>query len=403
MHPTKIEWTDFAWNPIRARNRETGEVGHYCQKISPACTNCYAAAFNVAQRHKRKDGQPGKSGTGLDFIPASLSKLDLFLDEEELYSPLRRKKPARIFVCDMTDLFLDAHPTAWIARVLMIAQQAHWHTFQILTKRPERMLGILKQWSDLKGEPDSPQLARGPEATRKVHPSGRGRLFADILESLGSPPPGCAFPTFDWMEGPRWWAEIPSNIHVGVTVENQEQATKRLVHLVQTPAAARFVSYEPALELVDFEQINLQGAYRLDALRGQLHGLITRDIQPTGRIHQLIMGGESGRGARPMHPTWARATRDRCVAAGVGFFFKQWGDWAPWEGAGIGTPAILGRRINDQGQDITGISELWCDDENMTDAFVFPVGKAKAGRLLDGRTWDEFPTVTKGHQPRGRE
>lgn len=85
------EWTDFAWNPIRARNRETGEVGHYCQKISPACTHCYAAAFNVQQRHKRKDGQPGKSGTGLDFVPASLPRLELFVDREELLSPLRRK------------------------------------------------------------------------------------------------------------------------------------------------------------------------------------------------------------------------------------------------------------------------------------------------------------------------
>mgnify|MGYP000857509373 CR=1 FL=1 len=364
MHPTKIEWTDFAWNPIRARNRETGEVGHYCQKISPACTHCYAAAFNVQQRHRRKDGQPGKSGTGLDFVPASLPRLELFVDREELLSPLRRKKPTRIFVCDMTDLFLSEHSVAWLDMVLAVMALCPQHTFQVLTKRPRRMseyMALLKTAAE--------------DWQRKV---GSNFTETDVLNfrwlSAWNPAlaPGGAIPHNSW--------PLP-NVHFGVTVEDQVRAEERLPLLAATPAAARFVSYEPALEQVDFERINAGNGYRLDALRGNLHGLITRDIKPTGRIDQIICGGESGPKSRPSDPAIFRRTRDACDRANVAFFFKQHGDWCAFE----------------------DIPEEWLRTHDI-EAFpsqmigersVHRIGKSNAEAMLDGQEWRETPALAQ--------
>lgn len=357
MHPTKIEWTDFAWNPIRARNRETGEVGHYCQKISPACTNCYAAAFNVAQRHKRKDGQPGKSGTGLDFIPASLSKLDLFLDMDELLSPLRRKKPARIFVCDMTDLFLDANETGWIDMVFAVMGMASQHTFQVLTKRAKAMFDYFSH------------LGKVAEAWQEK--IGNSFSVTDLLNirwvsAAGPAGPRSVLPHSIW--------PLP-NVHLGVTAEDQQRANERIEWLVKSPAATKFVSYEPALELIDWTEFP-------NTIAPGTFGHPLTKVLESGQIDQIIMGGESGRGARPMHPTWARITRDRCQAAGVAFFFKQHGDWCAFQD------------IPDEWlwtHELAAVPEVVMGKHT-----VHRIGKAAAGRLLDGRTWDEFPTVTKG-------
>jgi protein gp37 len=264
------------------------------------------------------------------------------------------------------------------------------HTYQVLTKRPERMLDFVRRWSDLSGEPREPQLVRGPEATRKAHPSGRGQLFAAYLEELakasgvdGAPPPGAAWPTFDWMEGWRWYPTWPlPNVWLGVTVENQRFADERIPLLLETPAALRFLSCEPLLGPLDLRRwLGLRGVYEMEQLKPALIDWVIaggESAGPAGRAlvercvaHDcrrledgvyciaVVMDSDGninnaipcyacqGTGYRPKPEAlaWVRSLRDQCQAAGVPFFFKQWGGPRPTSG----------------------------------------------GRLLDGRTWDEMP------------
>jgi len=250
-----------------------------------------------------------------------------------LREPLGWRRPRKIFVNEMSDSF---HPTitdGFLVALWGIMARAWWHSFQILTKWPERMLAFVSRWSDLEGESDRVQLVRGPVATRAAHPSGRGQLFAAYLEWMGEPPAGAAWPTFDWLEGERWWPAFLPNVWLGVSVEDQRCADASIPYLLQTPAAVRFLSCEPLLGLVDL---------RLD---------------PARPLDWVIAGGESGPAARPMQPDWVRSLRDQCQLAGVPFFFKQWGEWAPTKGG----------------------------------ANMERIGKDAAGRLLDDRVWSEFP------------
>ncbi|MGE4197643.1 MAG: DUF5131 family protein [Phycisphaerales bacterium] len=163
-----------------------------------------------------------------------------------------------------------------------------------------------------------------------------------------------------------------SNVWLGVSIENQQYADERIPTLLQIPVAVRFLSVEPLLGPVD--------------LTAWLDG-----------IHWVIVGGESGPDARPMHPLWARSVRDQCVASKTPFLFKQWGAWLP-DGQGlpylkdvIGAPDAHGfRRIDAEGRDATNLPGLWDD----TDAVVRKLGKKAAGRTLDGREWNEFPQPT---------
>lgn len=313
---SKIEWTDASWNPLRARHRETGRVGWHCEKISPACAHCYAAAQN-------KQGLRG--GTREDYTAAA--DVDVFLDEATLQKPLHWKRPRRIFVCSMTDLFGSWVTVEMLDRIYDVMAACPQHTFQVLTKRPERM--------------------------HRYHVN----LAKRVAQIADNP---VRFPL------PNLWA--------GVTIENQDY-TARLEELLETPAAVRFVSAEPLLGPLDLGLRNWEGLGRDDC-----------------RLDWVIVGGESGRGRgiRPMHPDWARLIRDDCEQAAVPFFFKQWGEWLPADGGGK-ILAKEARRINDAGQDITSVPELWCGDEHVTDAYVYRVGKKQAGRLLDGREWNEFP------------
>ena len=242
-----IEWTDATWNPT------TG-----CDRVSPGCDNCYA--LDLAARLKamgsaayQQDGDPRTSGPGFK----------LTLHPDRIDQPLRWKRPRRIFVNSMSDLFHPDVPSYYIAAVFDVMAAAHQHSFQILTKRPRRMA----------------ELSHGA--------------------------------TF----GERW--PLP-NVWLGTSIETDRYAF-RTDYLIATQAATRFLSLEPLL--------------------GPLPSL---DL--TG-IDWVIVGGESGFGARPMDPQWVREIRDRCVDAGVPFFFKQWGGRTPKAG----------------------------------------------GRELDGRTWDEYP------------
>ena len=235
---SKIEWTDTTWNPVRG-----------CTKISPGCTNCYAETF--AERFRGVPGHPYEQGFDLRFIP------------EKLLEPFQWRSSRMVFVNSMSDLFHEDVPDDYICRVAEVMDQADWHTYQVLTKRAERMAYLLK--------------------TKLNFVAERSHI---------------------------WW---------GVSVENRQYGLPRVRHLQTAPARVRFLSVEPLLESLG--SIDLHG------------------------IDWVIVGGESGRRARPMKTEWVLELRDHCRREGVAFFFKQWGG----------------------------------------------VNKAKAGRTLQGQTYDEFP------------
>jgi protein gp37 len=317
MNKTNIEWTDMTVNPIVAQHVPTGSTGHYCEKISPGCANCYASRWQRRWNHPAFETPASAKPEEFTFI----------LREQRLSL---RKKPARIFWSDMTDLFGDWVPDGVLLQIWLTMLRTPWHTHQLLTKRPERLAAFLDKWNDLTGETNRFRNARGPAAVREAHPSGRGQMFAEMLEGMGDPPAGCAYPTFDWMEGPRWIpAGVPDHIHLGVSCEDQRTLELRWPMLAEIDAPLRWISAEPLL-----------GPLELSAL--------------FPLPQWVVAGGESGPGARPMHPDWVRSLRDQCASHGVPFFYKQWGEF---------------------------------------DADGNRVGKARSGRELDGRTHDELPTT----------
>jgi protein gp37 len=233
-----IEWTDATWNPVRG-----------CTKISPGCKHCYAETF--AERFRGVKGHPYEQGFDLRLVP------------EKLTEPFLWRSPKLVFVNSMSDLFQPGVPDDYIEAVCKVMVRANWHTFQVLTKRSERLRALL---------------------------NGRLRFAAE--------------------QAHIWW---------GVSVEDQEYGLPRICDLQETPASVRFLSIEPLLE--DLGDFDLSG------------------------ISWAIVGGESGPGARPMQEEWVISIRDLCRDYRVPFFFKQWGG----------------------------------------------VRKAKNGRLLEGRTYDEYP------------
>jgi protein gp37 len=236
---SKIEWTDATWNPVRG-----------CTKVSPGCKHCYAEAF--AERFRGVPGHPYERGFDLRLVP------------EKLEEPLKWAQPRLVFVNSMSDLFHPDVPDEYIIQVARVMEASSWHTFQILTKRSQRMQELLN--SKLQFAAQSPHI---------------------------------------------WW---------GVSVENREHGLPRVDHLRAANVRVRFLSVEPLLE--ELGVLNLAG------------------------MHWVIVGGESGIGARPMWQDWVVSVREQCREAGVPFFFKQWGG----------------------------------------------VHKSKTGRELQGKTYDEFPT-----------
>lgn len=237
---SKIEWTDATWNPVRG-----------CTKVSPGCKHCYAETF--AERFRDVPGHPFEFGFDLRLVPKKLG------------DPIRWNVPRRIFVNSMSDLFHEGVSDEFVEKVCRVMLAANWHTYQILTKRAERMCNLL-----------------------------RGKLkHAAQADHI-------------------WW---------GVSVENRSHGLPRIDRLRRAQPSVAFLSIEPLLE--DLGTFNLDG------------------------ISWVIVGGESGHGARPIQPAWVRSIRAQCLRAKVPFFFKQWGG----------------------------------------------VRKAETGRLLDGRTYDEYPVI----------
>jgi len=228
-------------------------------------------------------------GAGAPFTPSGLKQVDLYLDEKMLAWPLHWKAPRRIFVCSQTDLFGEWWPDEWIDAVFGVMNAARHHTFQVLTKRPERMLAWFKR------------IDASPCAIPGMENECRVLTCFNAAEKHGA------------VDYSRWWGSTWSlpNVHLGVSVENQATADARIPLLLQTPAAVRWVSYEPALGPVDFTRISTPTVAWVDATRCGLDW--------------VIVGGESGPGARPFDLAWARATIAQCRAAGVPVFVKQLG------------------------------------------------------------------------------
>lgn len=344
-----IEWTDATWNPL---------IG--CRRVSEGCRHCYAEGMaariaNAAQARLRDGGrltptqeayrrvvrweQGGKDAADANDKALPQWNGRVVLIPDALDQPLRWKKPRRIFVNSMSDLFHESVPDAWIDRVFAVMALSPHHTFQVLTKRPERMQKCLTDTS----------LARC---------DGRG----EAVHSFD--------PTFP-LESISW--PLP-NVWLGVSVEDQATANARIPHLLQTPAAVRWISAEPLLGKVDLTSIQFVGRSGLNEEWNALYDYELDGDGPGPTLDWVVVGGESGPGARPMHPNWVRSIRDQCVGAGVAFNFKQWGVWAP-NCLCEGKPCCRTTPRPQPGP--PGV--------------MFACGKHRAGRLLDERWWDEYP------------
>jgi protein gp37 len=279
---TKIEWTDATWNPIRG-----------CTRVSEGCRHCYAEVMAA------RFSDPGQWGHGLAqrvALPGGgtdhrwTGKVELV--DAALDLPLRWRGPRRIFVNSTSDLFHEKVPDKWIDRVFAVMALAPQHSFQVLTKRPERMRAYLCQ----------------PGRTGDVLDACRGYLITP-----GHPKPRMVEDGIQLLTLPNVW--------LGTSIEDQATADERIPHLLATPAAVRFISAEPLLGPVDLNCVKCPVHGEVCALTGYLGNGMYGDYGP--KLDWVIVGGESGPGARPMHPAWARSLRAQCQAAGVPFFMKQ--------------------------------------------------------------------------------
>lgn len=356
---SKIEWTDATWTPIRARLlADAAKVGWHCEHVSEGCRHCYAEAMNR------------RLGTGLPFKPGHRCDVDRFLDEKMLTAPLRWRRPRKVFVCSMTDLFADFVPNEWIDRMFAVMALAPQHVFQVLTKRPERMRAYLSD----------PRL---------------GARLGELLVSVTWPTRATCDHLLDWSS-----PELPArlrlplpNVWLGTSVEDQAAADERVPYLLATPAAVRFLSCEPLLGLVRLTNIDchqrrdLPSFYWINALTGE-HDDMCRPCARVPALDWVIVGGESGKDARPIHPDWARSLRDQCADAGASFFFKQWGEFRPYTAE---TDNFTRNDPTGEYGDCRARHVLNAGEMPGAENIMIPVGKKAAGRLLDGVTHDGMP------------
>lgn len=371
---SSIEWTDHTFNPWRG-----------CTMVSPGCAHCYAA--REARRFPNIRGIWGDKGTRIVAVPSAWKepvkwnrKADFGIDP----GPDQALRRPRVFCASLADVFedwqgdlrfpADIAPEGWVT--------ARWDGFQ-----------LVREFEDS-------AAAQGlPPATMD---NARTELFRLIEET----------PNLDWqlvtkrpenvmrMVPAHWREAFPSNVWMGTTVEDQPRADDRIWRLLCIPAKVRFLSCEPLLGPVDL--IRTAGdppnsGFAITDGFGRFDG---EDIG----IHWVIAGGESGPGARPMHPEWARSLRDQCQAAGVPFLFKQWGEWGPKEETWPDNPSV--RQFDDPAS--AGKLLRWetaaCSDRKQIGKVTWnahdktgrvtrleKIGKKAAGRHLDGREWNEFP------------
>lgn len=245
-----------------------------CSVVSPGCTNCYAMKLaGTRLRH-----HPSRAGLTIDTKAGPVWNGEVRLNREWLAQPLNWKRPRMIFVCAHGDLFHEDVPNEWLDSVFAVMDRARHHTFQVLTKRAKRMRDYMRHRYEL---PD---------------------YIMDFYRDEDG-------------DGPERGWQPPKNVWLGVSAEDQQRADERVSDLLETPAAVRFVSAEPLLGPVELRDIH-DGTDCLNRRSG-------------ARLDWVIVGGESGPDARSMHPDWVRSLRDQCAAAGVPFFFKQWGNQLP--------------------------------------------------------------------------
>lgn len=307
---SRIEWLGggATWNPV------TG-----CTKVSPACAHCYAE--RMAKRLAGRCGYPADHPFRVTLHP------------ERLEEPLRWRKPRRVFVCSMSDLFHEEVPVNFLEQVWRVMLSAQQHTFLVLTKRPQIMA----------------------ERIRHVF----ARIYGDYEMAHH---------------------HVPSRIWLGVTAEDQQRADERIPLLLQTPAAVRWVSVEPMLGPVD--------------LRPWLMAE-TAKVRPA--LDWVVCGGETGAGARPTDPRWIENLRDQCQSRGVPFFLKSWGDWVPWYGdEDAGCPCGRGCEEHCDRVHFWGFSGSGGPRGYEPRGIVCSVrvGKRRAGRGLDGGAHNEFPELS---------
>jgi protein gp37 len=276
-----IEWTDATWNPV------TG-----CSKVSPGCANCYAE--RLAPRVFAGQIVVVQEGVGeCSYRPRVFT--DVRCHEPRLEQPLHWRKPRRIFVNSMSDLFHEDVPDAFIDKVFAVMALAPQHTFQILTKRAERMRGYFV-------DQKPPIAAIAYQMGEAAYPFGSAE--GGLMQWGG-------IVAEKWTNGTYW--PLP-NVWLGVSVENQHFANERIPLLLQTPAAVRFISAEPLLGPVDISMWLYRGV--IEAKPGDAD---------YDALQWVIVGGESGSGARPFDLAWARSIVQQCQAAGVPVFVKQLG------------------------------------------------------------------------------
>lgn len=304
---TGISWTNSTWNPIRG-----------CTRVSEGCRHCYAE--RVAARF---------SGPGQPYEGLAVRKLRVISDDdqrvearwtgdvrfvaEHLADPLKWKKPRRIFVNSMSDLFHESLTNEQIAAVFGVMAAAGRHTFQVLTKRARRM----REWFAWAGD-DGLVWSRLVEAIRKTH-RPRPSVERLVTTSLDS----------------RLLAWPLPNVWLGVSAENQAAADERIPELLRTPAAVRWLSCEPLLGVIDLRRWFPLVFHR--GIHGNADGSAFKiPAEGGGRgLDWIVAGCESGPGARPADVEWFRELRDQCATAGVAFFLKQaarrFGEWTDWK------------------------------------------------------------------------
>jgi len=327
---SKIEWCNATWNPV------TG-----CTRVSEGCRNCWAArlAATRLRNHPRYRGlatYPDLRGVVPSWTGEVRTHPGLLAQTGRLDHPLHwhggespwAGKPRRIFVCSQADLFHERVPDEFIADVFAVMSLSTKHVFQLLTKRPRRMAELI-------------------QSKALVHLMGRPHTMEEAIVGV------CG----EFQSVPSVWP-LP-NVWLGVSVEDQKTADERIPLLLQTPTAAHWISYEPALA-----SVNLQSSI--------------------GNLQWVVAGGESGPNARPSHPEWFRVIRNQCEAAGVPYFHKQNGEWL--HSSQMDADQV-NRALEIHGKNPERV-HLWPDGKCSV-----RIGKKYAGRLLDEREWNEFPRI----------
>jgi protein gp37 len=319
MGETGIEYLHKVWNVC------TG-----CTAAGAGCLNCWARELH-GQRHAAY--RAGKKMPLQYAVPFShVQVLPERLSEPLHWRAPKSGGPLRVGVAFTGDPFHSDVPFGFVMRCLDVMVQAYLHDYFVLTKRPARMLEFAQRWADLSGETPEPKLVRGPEATRKVHPSGRGQLFADMLEDMGTPPPGCAYPTFDWMEGMITWPPDFAHIWLGASAWDQPSADEACKYLKDLGRMGwnTWLSLEPLLGPVDLRE-HIMG-YQDDDVSGGRYVRLPHStpyiIQDGPHIRLVVAGGEHCRPrskARTCNVEWMRDLAGQCETAGVGFHLKQLG------------------------------------------------------------------------------